>query len=102
MQRLLKGGRKHGNVIVPTIATRSQNNDLACFQQRLVVYRRVRHRPPWIVEVHALLSGCESLCLGSCGCPDRRPRDLARLSSKQDRSYVNARAGWFMIAKDAR
>src|SRR5215469_13330054 len=101
LARPFEEGRKYGNAIVPTIAACSQNSDVGCFQQCLVVHRRVRHRPPWIVEVHALLSGSGGVCVGSCCWLNHRHRDLAGLPPKQHSSRMsreNALGGRMALA----
>jgi len=75
-------GGQYGDSIVQAIAPRGQNSGGGCFLQFLVADRRVHYRSPRIVEVHAPLSGSGSLCLGSCGCPNHRLGDLARLASE--------------------
>src|SRR6516225_2091625 len=102
MQLLWKKGREYGNAVIPTIAPRSQNSDLGRFQQRLVVHRRICYRPQRTMEVHALLPGRKWLRVGSCCCPNRRLRDLARLSPKQHSSRMSRKSIRGVSARSSR
>ena len=86
--KLFQTRRKCGDSVVQTIATRSQNGRRGGFLKLVDSHRRALYQPPWIVEVHALLSSGGSLCLGSCRYFNHRLHDLACLPPTPARRRV--------------
>jgi len=58
--------------------------------------------PQGNMEVHALLPGRKWLRVGSCCCPNRRLRDLARLSPKQHSPRMSRKSNRGVSARSSR